>query len=73
MCIINVLYFVQINEEIGNRRLIMLVFFLFEEMLENGNKEELKEFLVEIVQLGMDRENDLIVIYVQFMYIKVFI
>lgn len=33
----------------GNRRLIMLVFFLFEEMLENGNKEELKEFLVEIV------------------------
>lgn len=73
MCIINVLYFVQINEETGNRRLIMLVFFLFEEMLENGNKEELKEFLVEIVQLGMDREIDLIVIYVQFMYIKVFI
>lgn len=50
----------------------MLVFFLFEEMLENGNKEELKEFLVEIVQLGMDREKDLIVIYVQFRYIKVF-
>lgn len=73
MCIINVLYFVQINEETGNRRLIMLVFFFFEEMLENGNKEELKEFLVEIVQLGMDREKDLIVIYVQFMYIKVFI
>lgn len=73
MCIINALYLVQINEEIGNRRLIMLVFFLFEEMLENGNKEELKEFLVEIVQLGMDREKDLIVIYVQFRYIKVFI
>lgn len=73
MCIINALYLVQINEETGNRRLIMLVFFLFEEMLENGNKEELKEFLVEIVQLGMDREKDLIVIYVQFRYIKVFI
>lgn len=73
MCIINALYLVQINEEIGNRRLIMLVFFLFEEMLENGNKEELKEFLVEIVQLGMDREKDLIVIYVQFRYNKVFI
>lgn len=73
MCIINALYLVQINEEIGNRRLIMLVFFLFEEMLENGNKEELKEFLVEIVQLGMDREKDLIVKYVQFRYIKVFI
>lgn len=42
----------------------MLVFFLFEEMLENGNKEELKEFLVEIVYFGMYREEDLIVIYV---------
>lgn len=73
MCTTNALYFVQINEETGNRRPIMLAFPSPEEMSENGNKEESKEPSVETAQSGMDREKDLIAIHVQPMHIKAFI
>lgn len=73
MCTTNALYFVQINEETGNRRPIMLAFPSPEEMSENGNKEESKESSVETAQSGMDREKDLIAIHVQPRHIKAFI
>lgn len=73
ICTTNALYFVQINEETGNRRPIMLAFPSPEEMSENGNKEESKEPSVETVHSGMDREKDLIAIYVQSRHIKAFV
>lgn len=72
ICTTNALYFVQINEETGNRRPIMLAFPSPEEMSENGNKEESKEPSVETVHSGMDREKDLIAIYVQSRHIKAY-
>lgn len=51
----------------------MLAFPSPEEMSENGNKEESKEPSVETAQSGMDREKDLIAIYVQPRHIKTFI
>lgn len=73
MCTTNALYLVQINEETGNRRPIMLAFPSPEEMSENGNKEESKEPSVETAQSGMDREKDLIAKHVQPRHIKAFI
>lgn len=70
ICTTNALYFVQINEETGNRRPIMLAFPSPEEMSENGNKEESKEPSAETVHSGMDREKDLIAIYVQSRHIE---
>lgn len=70
MCTTYALYFVQINEETGNRRPIMLAFPSPEEMSENGNKEESKEPSIETAHSGMDREEDLIAIYVQPSHIK---